>query len=583
MLNRLNGWKSGQWLATCDVCGFVYHSSKLKKRWDNLMVCKEDYEERHPQDFLRARPETAFPEWTRPEPPDEFLAVCNPLTASAHWGTSSWGCFSWGNTLSDETLALYQKTFETQDVSGEIGHWGIGQWGYMELGTHSTSITAYMPNYKQSQTSATPNKVEELYTPEQLVSNPYAVNEDINWVPPVGGPTPVPGFSAKVINTQNQVYVTPLFQYGNFVYQPFSDYSVDPPQTGYLKTNKTTELTEKILFTGLEMTANSGEDPVVDGDFVYFAGSSSDGNTYELLKISLITNTITQRLALPIDVGYPSLIQTTTHIFAISSRNAGQTLIKVSKTPFEIVSNFIFSGTRAFTVDSLIVGNSFAAIDNGALYVPTQARTYDGTLGFGVIKLDLATLAPIADLSLGPSYYFEAIVADADFIWAIGARTNTLPKRGFLFKLSKTDLSIISEIDLSSNISPHKLHSVGNKILVLGEFLEGVTIIDKLTGNVRLFRWPNADISGNYPAAQNVTVDGRYLILASFTSLFSPKSTHLVTIFDIQAEEFVFFQDTGLGTSYYQNSMLIDGNTAWTDAYLDDAVTNTLIKITWPG
>jgi hypothetical protein len=60
----------GDWLAICDVCGFRFHASQLQKRWDGLMVCKEDMESRHPQDLLHVpRPEQA-PPWTRPEPED---------------------------------------------------------------------------------------------------------------------------------------------------------------------------------------------------------------------------------------------------------------------------------------------------------------------------------------------------------------------------------------------------------------------------------------------------------------------------------------------------------------------------------
>lgn len=34
----------------CDVCGFQYKMRDLRKRWDGLIVCKWDYEEKHPRD-----------------------------------------------------------------------------------------------------------------------------------------------------------------------------------------------------------------------------------------------------------------------------------------------------------------------------------------------------------------------------------------------------------------------------------------------------------------------------------------------------------------------------------------------------
>lgn len=42
----------------CDVCGFEYKSHELIKRWDGLMVCKADWESRHPMDFYRFRNDT---------------------------------------------------------------------------------------------------------------------------------------------------------------------------------------------------------------------------------------------------------------------------------------------------------------------------------------------------------------------------------------------------------------------------------------------------------------------------------------------------------------------------------------------
>lgn len=62
--------KNGEWLAICNVCGFQFHSSMLKKRWDGLMVCKDDWEERHPQDFVKGVKDDQSVPWTRTEPED---------------------------------------------------------------------------------------------------------------------------------------------------------------------------------------------------------------------------------------------------------------------------------------------------------------------------------------------------------------------------------------------------------------------------------------------------------------------------------------------------------------------------------
>lgn len=66
----------GNWNAICDVCGFKLKASQLKKRWDGLMVCVEDFEVRHPSDYYRPPigPESVVP-WTRPEPVDETVLI----------------------------------------------------------------------------------------------------------------------------------------------------------------------------------------------------------------------------------------------------------------------------------------------------------------------------------------------------------------------------------------------------------------------------------------------------------------------------------------------------------------------------
>ena len=48
-------FKSGDNWVECDICGMDIYASDSKKRWDGLIVCSDDWEMRHPQDFVRAR------------------------------------------------------------------------------------------------------------------------------------------------------------------------------------------------------------------------------------------------------------------------------------------------------------------------------------------------------------------------------------------------------------------------------------------------------------------------------------------------------------------------------------------------
>ena len=59
----------------CDRCGFKYWNTELRREWTGLMVCRDDFETRHPQDFVRGVADRQVVPVSRPEPADVFLAV----------------------------------------------------------------------------------------------------------------------------------------------------------------------------------------------------------------------------------------------------------------------------------------------------------------------------------------------------------------------------------------------------------------------------------------------------------------------------------------------------------------------------
>lgn len=61
--------------AVCEVCGFDFYHSMLKKRWDGAMVCSADWEPRHPQDLVRPKAERNNVRNPRPAPEYRYLAV----------------------------------------------------------------------------------------------------------------------------------------------------------------------------------------------------------------------------------------------------------------------------------------------------------------------------------------------------------------------------------------------------------------------------------------------------------------------------------------------------------------------------
>jgi hypothetical protein len=64
----MSGWTydSGQFNLYCDVCKKKIKSSEAKHRWDGLIVCPDDWEQRHPQDFVKAKLDKIAIPFSRP-------------------------------------------------------------------------------------------------------------------------------------------------------------------------------------------------------------------------------------------------------------------------------------------------------------------------------------------------------------------------------------------------------------------------------------------------------------------------------------------------------------------------------------
>ena len=68
-------YNAGDYNVICDVCGFKIKRSKALKRWDGAIVCKDDWEPRHPQDKIKAIKEKQTVKDARPEPEYRFLSA----------------------------------------------------------------------------------------------------------------------------------------------------------------------------------------------------------------------------------------------------------------------------------------------------------------------------------------------------------------------------------------------------------------------------------------------------------------------------------------------------------------------------
>ena len=65
---------SGDWNVICDVSGFKVKASQTRRQWNNLRVRESEFEERHPQDFVRGVPDHQTVPFARPESTDVFLS-----------------------------------------------------------------------------------------------------------------------------------------------------------------------------------------------------------------------------------------------------------------------------------------------------------------------------------------------------------------------------------------------------------------------------------------------------------------------------------------------------------------------------
>lgn len=62
-------------LAICDVCGWECKASQMRLRWDNLFVCKADWERRHPLDTPTLPRNEIYPNPNYARPNDQLISI----------------------------------------------------------------------------------------------------------------------------------------------------------------------------------------------------------------------------------------------------------------------------------------------------------------------------------------------------------------------------------------------------------------------------------------------------------------------------------------------------------------------------
>ncbi len=93
------------------------------RRWDGLVVCKDDYESRHPSTLYNYKGHVSVPDPIRKEPADTFVHVCDVISvqARAEYGTA--GCATVGTAYFDldisDFVAEYPNLFGAEAVTGD--------------------------------------------------------------------------------------------------------------------------------------------------------------------------------------------------------------------------------------------------------------------------------------------------------------------------------------------------------------------------------------------------------------------------------------------------------------------------------
>lgn len=73
-------YRPGQNRLKCQRTGFTIYSDDARREWNGTIVRERSYEERHPQDFVKAVKDDQKPSISNPGPADRFLAD-NEVTA----------------------------------------------------------------------------------------------------------------------------------------------------------------------------------------------------------------------------------------------------------------------------------------------------------------------------------------------------------------------------------------------------------------------------------------------------------------------------------------------------------------------
>jgi len=71
-MSKANFYRHGDYNVICDTCGFKQKASRCKLQWNNFLVCKQCFEERNVQEFVRGRFDKQAVPLARPDSTPRF-------------------------------------------------------------------------------------------------------------------------------------------------------------------------------------------------------------------------------------------------------------------------------------------------------------------------------------------------------------------------------------------------------------------------------------------------------------------------------------------------------------------------------
>lgn len=115
-------YRHGDPKAICQICGLTYHLSELRKQWDGLLVCRQDWSPRHPQEFVRALPDKQTPRRRpSPEPADVFT---DPVLSPSDLTASDWTATNVTTVADQAANASFVSILDTvHDAAANAQHY----------------------------------------------------------------------------------------------------------------------------------------------------------------------------------------------------------------------------------------------------------------------------------------------------------------------------------------------------------------------------------------------------------------------------------------------------------------------------